>query len=447
MIVLIGKILVGPVAALEELSRMQFQGDSNVDIIRSHAKNRIKPWWILAGILVLGVTGCAFYSLQNASDYKVARNTLRLASVSQGNFDIVVRAPGALVPTRVRWLAAGANGRVEQVLVKPGAQVKAGDLIAGLSNAELEQAYEELQWDQEAMHAQTSAEIKDLESALLDQRAVELEAKSVFQSSELTLNAQIYLRERNQGSVSKIEFESSQMQTAQRKERWQIEQSRTKSMRENIEVQIVAKKARIKKLEKQIERARQQVEQLQVRATMDSVVQEVAIEPGQQLVLGANIAKLVQQDQLVARMLVPEIQIQQVALGQKASVDTRNNRIAGVVIRISPSVVNGTVEVDVDLNKPLPADARPDLTVDGEIMVAALNDTLFVERPAYAQNFRTMRIFKLSEDGNFADKVAVEFGRGSASKIEIVNGLNPNDQVIVSDQSELDTYSRLHLTN
>lgn len=426
---------------------MQFQGDSNVDIIRSHAKKRIKPWWILAGILVLGVTGCAFYSLQNASDYKVSRNTLRLASVSQGNFDIVVRAPGALVPTRVRWLAAGANGRVEQVLVKPGAQVKAGDLIAELSNAELEQAYEELQWDQEAMHAQTSAEIKDLESALLDQRAVELEAKSVFQSSELTLNAQIYLRERNQGSVSKIEFESSQMQTAQRKERWQIEQSRTKSMRENIEIQIVAKKARIKKLEKQIERARQQVEQLQVRATMDSVVQEVAIEPGQQLVLGANIAKLVQQDQLVARMLVPEIQIQQVALGQKVSVDTRNNRIAGVVIRISPSVVNGTVEVDVELNKPLPADARPDLTVDGEIMVAALNDTLFVERPAYAQNFRTMRIFKLSEDGNFADKVAVEFGRGSASKIEIVNGLNPNDQVIVSDQSELDTYSRLHLTN
>lgn len=184
-----------------------------------------------------------------------------------------------------------------------------------------------------------------------------------------------------------------------------------------------------------------------MRATMDSVVQEVAIEPGQQLGPGANIAKLVQQDQLIARMLVPEIQIQQVTLGQKVSVDTRNNRIAGAVARISPSVVNGTVEVDVEFTEALPADARPDLTIDGEIMVAALSNTLFVERPAYSQNFRSMRVFKLSADGKFADKVPVEFGRGSASKIEIVSGLNSSDQIIVSDQSELDSYSRLHLTN
>ncbi|WP_323814772.1 efflux RND transporter periplasmic adaptor subunit [Cellvibrio sp. NN19] len=391
--------------------------------------------------------GYGVIPLYSPSDFKVDRHTLRLAKVNQGSFDIVIRAPGALVPINVRWLAAETNGRVEQVLVKPGAQVKTGDLIAELSNPELEQAYDDLHWDLEAMQAQTSAEIKDMESALLDQRTIELEAKGLFQTSELNLNAQIYLRERNQGSISKIEFESSQMQTAQRKERWQIEQSRTKSMEENVVVQVIAKKARLKKLQKQIERAREQVEQLQVRATMDSVVQEVAIEPGQQLALGANIAKLVQQDQLIARMLVPEIQIQQVALAQTVSIDTRNNRITGVVSRISPSVMNGTVEVDVELTEPLPTDARPDLTIDGEIMVAALSNALFVERPAYSQNYRAMRVFKLSEDGNFADKVPVEFGRGSASKIEIVSGLNPSDQIIVSDQSELDGYSRIYLAN
>jgi HlyD family secretion protein len=117
-----------------------------------------------------------------------------------------------------------------------------------------------------------------------------------------------------------------------------------------------------------------------------------------------------------------------------------------LVSRISPSVIEGTVEVDVEFSEALPKDARPELTVDGEIMVAALNNTLFVERPAYSQNFRKMRVFKLSEDGNFADKVPVEFGRGSASKIEIVSGLKNNDRIIVSDQSELDTYSRLYLT-
>ena len=417
-----------------------------MDIIRSQKQSKFKLWWVIAGVVGCVFVGGGIYSLYDGSDYRVERDTLRLASVSQGSFDIIVRAPGTLVPIEVRWLAAEANGRVERVLVKPGAQVKTGDIIAELSNAELEQAYDELQWDLEAMQAQNSAEIKDLESALLDQRAVELEAKSLFQSSELTFNAQTFLRERNQGSISKIEYESIQMQTDQRKERWQIEQSRTKSMKENVTAQIAAKHARIKKLEKQIQRAKQQVDQLSVRATMESVVQEVAIEPGQQLALGANIAKLVQQDKLIARMLVPEMQIQQVVMGQQVSVDTRNNRIAGVVSRISPSVVNGTVEVDVEFSEALPADARPELTIDGEIMVAALSNALYVERPAYSQNFRKMRVFKLSEDGKFADKVLVEFGRGSASKIEIVSGLKAKDQIIVSDQSELDSYSRLHLT-
>lgn len=417
-----------------------------MDILRTQKKSQSKSRWFIAGVLLCGLIGYAWFSLHNTSDYKINRNTLRLAGVVQGDFEIIVRAPGTLVPFQIRWLAAEANGKVERVLVKPGSHVKAGDIIAELSNAELEQAYDDLQWDMEVMQAQNAAEIKDLEFALLDQKTIELETESLFKSSELTLNAQTYLRERDQGSVSKIDYESMQMQTAQRKARWKIEQSRTLSIKENVTAQIAVKLARIKKLEKQIQRAKQQVEQLVVRATMESVVQEVSIEPGQQLGPGSNIAKLVQQDQLFARMLVPEIQIQQVALGQPVSIDTRNNRIAGLVSRISPSVVNGTVEVDVTFSEELPADARPELTIDGEIMVAALSNTLFVERPAYSQNFRKMRVFKLSQDGSYAEKVPVEFGRGSASKIEIVSGLTINDQIIVSDQSQLDSYSRLQLT-
>lgn len=417
-----------------------------MDILRTPTSKRLKPWWALTALLLCGLIAISLYSFSASSGYKVARNSLRLASVNQGKLDIIVRAPGSLVPKQVRWLATGTQGRVEQVLVKPGTQVKAGELIAEMSNIELEQIYEELQWDQEAMQAQQRADMKNLEAALLNQQTLELEAKSLFQSAELTLNAQIYLRERHPGSVSKIEFETSQMLTAQRKERWHIEQSRSKSLQENINAQIAAQQAQSNKLAKQIERAQQQVAQLQVRATMDSVVQEVAIEPGQQLSLGHNIAKLVQQDQLLARLQVPEIQVQQVALGQSVSIDTRNNRVAGSVTRIAPSVVNGTVEVDVEFNEPLPADARPELSIDGEIMVAALSDILYVDRPAYSQNFRTMRVFKLSSDGRYAEKIPVEFGRGSASKIEIVQGLQAHDQIIVSDPSELDSHDRLQLT-
>lgn len=416
-----------------------------MDVIRPQKKSGFKKWWVLPVVLFVCLLFYFATARIGSADYSLERKTLRFATVQQGDFDIVVRAPGTLIPTEVRWLTADVDGRVDRVLVKPGSKVQTGDSIAVLSNPDLIQRMEELQWDLEAQQAQHIADIKDLESQTLDQQASELDAKIKFQSSTMSYKAQTALRERNQGSVSEIDYETIRMETIQRNERWTIEKNRTVSMRENVKAQIAAKQARLKKLKKQVERAQQQVDRLNVRATMNSVVQEVAIEPGQQLNQGNNIAKLVQQDQLIAQILVPELQIQNVAVGQNVIIDTRSNQVEGVVSRVSPSVINGTVEVDVTFSNELPAEARPELTVDGEIRVAAMRNSLFVERPAFAQNFREMRIFKLSDEGSFADKTLVQFGRGSASKIAIKNGLNVGDKVIVSDQSEFEAYERIKL--
>ena len=137
---------------------------------------------------------------------------------------------------------------------------------------------------------------------------------------------------------------------------------------------------------KKLERAQQQVENLKIVASIDSVVQEVAVEPGQRISMGGNIAKLAQQDSLIAEINIPELEIRNVAIGQTVIIDTRNNKVTGRVSRIDPAVVNGNVQVDVEFISQLPLDARPDLAVEGEIKISEISDTLFVNRPLFAQS-------------------------------------------------------------
>jgi len=417
-----------------------------MDIAREKPKSNALYRWIAAIAVVSStLTALYVYALSGPAGKTVDRDLLRIATVQKGDFDIVVRAPGSLVPVDIRWLAAEVGGRVERVLVQPGALVKTGDIIAELSNQELLQGLDDLQWDIEATEAQMRAELSTLESRVLDQEMAELNAKNLYESSSLTYSAQLKLKARGLSSISEIEFETVRMETAQRKQHWQIEQRRTANLQRNFRAQVEASKARLNKMIKQLARAKQQVAELTVRASIDSVVQDVAIELGQLIQAGGNIAILVKQDSLLARIEVPEYQVHNVALGQEVIIDTRKTKNRGIVERVSPSVIEGTVEVDVKFVKGLPAEARPDLTVDAEIMVASMKNTLYVERPAFSQINQQMRLFRLEENGNMAKKLLIEFGRGSASKIEIKSGIEAGDRIIVSDQSNFGKYSLLNI--
>jgi HlyD family secretion protein len=132
-------------------------------------------------------------------------------------------------------------------------------------------------------------------------------------------------------------------------------------------------------------------------------------------------------------------------VGKRASIDTRNGVVPGRVVRVAPSAQEGTVIVDVAMEGPLPPGARPNLSVDGTIEIERLSNVLFVGRPAYGQPNSKVEIFKLSEDGTEAERVPVQLGKSSVSTIEIRSGLNPGDQVILSDTSAWDNQNRLRL--
>jgi RND family efflux transporter MFP subunit len=190
---------------------------------------------------------------------------------------------------------------------------------------------------------------------------------------------------------------------------------------------------------------RKQLDGLRVRAGSDGVLQELPLQPGQLVTPGTTLAKIVQPEELKAELKVPETQAKDIALGQPASIDTRNGIIPGHVVRIDPAVVNGTVTVDVTLDGPLPAGARPDLSVDGAIDLERLANVLYVGRPTSGQEDSTTSVFRLEPGGNSAVRVPVKLGRASVNAIEVREGLHEGDQIILSDMSRWDDYERIQL--
>jgi HlyD family secretion protein len=225
----------------------------------------------------------------------------------------------------------------------------------------------------------------------------------------------------------------------------QIEVERVETYKKAAVAQIAVQQARVDQL-KAIEALRhKQMEALNVRAGIHGILELLPVEVGQRFTAGTNIARVADPTRLKAQIRIAETQAKDVQIGQKAEVDTRNGTVEGRVSRVDPSVVNGTVTVDVLFQGALPAGARADLTVDGTIELERMPDVIFVGRPAFGQELSTVGLFKLVDNGQEAVRVQVKLGRSSVNTIEIQGGLQPGDQVVLSDMSAWDRFDRIRL--
>jgi multidrug efflux pump subunit AcrA (membrane-fusion protein) len=417
-----------------------------MDIVRSKQKKTLNSKVLgIVGVVSCGVLLLAYSYSGSGGSYRIDKDTLLIDQVQRGELNVSVRGIGVLVPKDIRWIATEVQGRVERILIKPGAQVKAGDLLLELKNSQLVQQLEETKWELEALEAETLAQQVSLESDLLDQQAAVINAKLSHQRTMLTLNAQKTLLEKGTGVISEIAHEEVKIEVALNKERWQLEIKRLAKRKENLAAQAVAYQARLNRMRRILHRVQSQVDGLHVKATMDSIVQEMPVELGQQVNSGTNLARLARKDQFIAELRIPEKLIQNVAIDQLVTIDTRTSKIQGRVSRIDPAVINGSVQIDVELIGPIPSEARPDLTVEGVIEIAHLADTLYVKRPMFAKSFTQGTVYLLDADGQSASKQEVAFGQVSSKYIQINAGLNSGEKIIVSDTSGWEEHQQISL--
>lgn len=391
-------------------------------------------------VLVLASVGLA--RLEPAAP-EVERATLYIDTVTRGPFVREVRGNGSLVPEDIRWIPAITEGRVERVVVLPGAVVEPDTVLLELTNPDLEARTREAELALVAAEADLAALAVQLDNARLDQQAQSAAVRATFLQSELEAQSREELAA--EGLISHIEAKIAKLRLEEATTRQQLEEKRLASLDAANAARMAAQEARVAQLREMARLRQRELAALQVRAGFAGVLQVVAVQPGQQVTPGANLARVADPTRLKAELRVPETQARDVAIGLPAKVDTRNGVVAGRVIRVDPAVTNGTVLVDVALEGELPRGARPDLSVDGTVVIDEVAEALTVGRPAFGQPDSRVTLFKLNPDGSSAVRVPVRLGRGSVHRIEVLEGLSEGDRVILSDMSTWDAVDRVRL--
>lgn len=372
----------------------------------------------------------------------VDRATVWIDTVKRGEMLRQVRGLGTLVPEEVRWIPATTDGIIEERKVRPGDTVKAHTIILVMSNPDVRSRMIDANLQLKGAEADLANLRAQLQRDILNQQALQGSVESDYNRAKLDFEANQELSK--DGLISELILKKSQVTAQELASKNEMEKRKVEVNSRSAEAQIAAQQARVDQFRSNFELRRKQFEELNVRAGVAGVVQQVPVEAGQRVAPGTILAKVAEPGRLKAELQVAETQVKDVVVGQLASIDTRNGIIPGQVIRIDPASVNGTVKVDVQLNGEYPKGARPDLSVDGTIEVERLNDVLYVGRPAYGQAESTVGIFKVMSNGE-AHRVQVKLGRTSVNQIEVREGLQVGDQVILSDMSAWDAVDRVRL--
>lgn len=418
--------------------------ESQMDVARDEDGGSRRRRWLYAGgaAAVAAVVATALFGLDPAAP-SVERSAVLVGTVERGLLVRQVRGPGTLVPERMRIVSAVTAGRVDEVRAEAGEAVDDTTVLVELSNPDVELEALEAQRQLTAAQARLVDLRQDLGSQVLTQESSVASARaewfdarrqaaadSALTDGELIpRNDALRSRERADAAATKLE----------------TERQRLALLEETLEGRLDVQRQQVGRLRSIYAYHQRRVESMRVTAGSGGVLQDFDLEPGQWIQSGTVLARVAEPGRLTADLRIPQTQARDVRPGQPAVVDTRGDTVAGVVKRVDPNVQNGSVLVEVAFEDELPPSARPDLSVDGYVEIQRLEDVLHVERPAFAQADGRAGVFRLEPDGDAAVRVPARFGAGSVNRIQVLEGLEAGDRIIVSDMSRFDDRERVRV--
>jgi HlyD family secretion protein len=397
---------------------------------------------LTAAVLLIGGVTFGLSRLRPAAP-SVDRATVWSDDVKRGPMVLEVRGIGTLIPENIDWIPAQTEAQVEKIVLRPGAQVRPDSIILELNNLTLKKDALDAEFQLKAAESDYANLQVQVNSDLLNQKATEASVRSEYEQAKIQYEVDEKLYSEGIGSIVTVRL--SKVKQDQLAVRSKLEGDRTKNTGDAAQSKLAAQASHVQQQRALYELRKAELDALHVRAGISGVLQLVPVEEGQHVTPGTNLARVADPKKLKAEIKVAETQAKDVAIGLQATVDTRNGIVNGHVSRIDPSVQNGTVTVDVAIDGPLPTGARPDLSVDGTIEIENLKDVLYVGRPVHGAAQSTISLFKLTPDGSEASRVNVKLGRSSVNTVEIKDGLQVGDRVILSDMSQWDNNDRIRL--
>lgn len=407
----------------------------------SRRHNRIALGAFVA--LILGGLTVVLWRVEPALPV-VSTDTIWIGTVEEGTFVREVSGSGTLVPIERRWITAATSGRVEEILVQPGSKVAPDTVLMRLANPDVDvqllDARQQLADGEAALVALRSGQ----ESNRLAQQAIISEVRTQYLEARHRDEMNRELQQKNPGLVAEVDLVRSRQRLSQLKDRLDIETRRLEVSGESTVEQLAAQEKQVDRLRAIVRFSEERVDSLAVRARFPGVLAESSAEEGQWVAAGETLGRVVQPGGLKAEIRVPQSQAVGIVLGQPATVDTRSVVLEGRVSRIDPAVRDGTIAVDVALPERLPDGARPYMSVFGTVVLERLEGVTYVDRPVHASANAAVGIYRLDEDG-LAERVNVLFGQISVNEVEVREGLDPGDRVVLSDMSEWDDHPRVRI--
>jgi HlyD family secretion protein len=373
----------------------------------------------------------------------VEMSTVWPDTVKRGPMVRDVRGLGTLVPEDILWIQAASDAQVSKILAQSGDEVKPESVLIALTNPQMLADATDYEWQTKQAEANYTDLKVRLQSQTFDQQSSVASAQSELKQADLNRDKEEQLFAG--GLEPEINVKLAAAKWEECTVRFQMEKQKLEIMKDSVTAQLDAQKVQVEKLRATYLLKKKQVDELTIRAGIRGRMQEMTLQVGQRVKAGDVLAKVAQPWKLMARLQIAETQAKDIALGQRAQIDTRNGIVAGHVTRIDASIVNGTRTVDCKLDGVLPAGAVPDLSVDGTIEIERLSEVVYVGRPVSAQPDSSAGLFKIDADGKGATRVTVKLGRASVNAIEVLDGLKPGDRIILSDMSAQDQYSRIRL--
>jgi HlyD family secretion protein len=374
----------------------------------------------------------------------VERATMIIDTVKQGELVVMRRGLGTLVPELISIVPAETSGKVIKRLALSGDKVTPDTVMLELSSPETQQ----LLLDAELAFKSSEAAYQNrriaLEADMLTLKSQAAAVESQYQQAKLQYEAYEPLNKAK--LYPDLDLKRLRTSAAELGARSELEKQRIAISAENMKTQLAVAQSTLDQARALYELRKRQADNLRVKAPFKGILQELLVEVGQQVTIGMPLARVSDPTRLKAEIRITETQARDIQAGQKAEIDTRNGFIPGRVTRKDPSVVDGTIKVEVALLGDLPAGAVPMMNVDGSIELFRLPNVLKLQRPAFGQENSTIRLFRMEADDQHASAVTVQLGQTSVTEVEIRGGLKAGDKVIVSDTSQLgDNADRIRL--
>lgn len=403
--------------------------------------NRLKAG-IAAG--ALAVAGIAFYAYAPSSTSQtVAAERLTISTVQRGTFDDFLPLRARVEPLLTVYLDSIEGGRIEQVLVEDGATVQKGQLLAILSNAELQLSVLARQTEvTQQINSLRSQELALSQTRLSDERGL-YETKAALDKSERQFSREKALADR--GFIARRQYEDTQADLEQNRGRYAV-QRRTAATNERLQTsQLSQLREAAQSMNAGLALARANLDTLNLRAPVSGQLSGFSIQVGQSVNRGERIGQIDSpgSNKLIAG--VDEFYLGRVQVGQKATIEQGGKTYSMKVTKIYPQVRNGQFEVDLQFIGAQPDGIQRGQTLQAKLTLGDPAPALLIPNGSFYNDTGGAWVFVVTEDGSEAVKRQVRLGRRNADFIEVLDGLQPGEKVLTSPYTGFTDKDRLDL--